>query len=207
MPLHLGFQLACFVESNIKDFYKTLEQDIGQQISGFPYSIYELTFAGVVKPGDELDIKLRKGKLSESDEGLVYSSRLALKANDKTVLLGYKRDADIPLITTPDDLPTIEQVNQIADRNFCGEYFIKRKFMIVGNAKNFLTSAFAEQSDYIDEFIDKVSFPESYPLSLISSALLERAQAIGHDLIIDPMIYTSQKLSIDKRILIEVKEQ
>ncbi len=77
--------------------------------------------------------------------------------------------------------------------------------MIVGNAKNFLSSAFAEQSEYIDEFIDKVNFPKMYPLSLISSAMLERSQAFGQDLIEEPMIYTYHRLSIDREVLQSLK--
>lgn len=68
-----------------------------------------------------------------------------------------------------------------------------------------MLSAFAGQSRYIDEFADKVRFPQFYPLSLMSSAILERAQALSYDLIKNPMIHISQNLCIDNDQLEQLK--
>lgn len=205
----LGFQLGCFVEDQVnrsaKNYIQQLNTASKPQISSSPlnFSQYELTFAGAVKPGDSISLVVRDGRLSSGANTEYFSNRVALKANGKTVLLGYKRQSSAHLIKGIAPLPNFEEVFNSDDRSFITDspYFVKRKYMIVGNAKNFLTSAFAEQSDYIDEFIDKVSFPEMYPLSLISSALLERAQAVGQDLIAEPMIYLSHKLSIDNKVM------
>lgn len=212
-PIALGFQLGCFIEDQVnrssKNYSRYLESTnlSHEHCEPLNFSQYELNFAGAVKPGDKIELLVRDGRYSEISGIQCFSHRLALKANLKTVLLGYKRDTSQHLIKGVVPLPELSEVIKGKDRGFVGtqRYFLKRKYMIVGNAKNFLASAFAEQSEYIDEFVDKVSFPEMYPLSLISSALLERAQAEGHDLVENPMIYVSHKLSIDKRLLAELK--
>ena len=209
----LGFQLGCFVEDQVNRSTKNYQQQLinaeNPQVSSeeLNFSQYELTFAGSVKPGDSIALVVRDGRLSDITGVRCFSNRVALKANGKTVLLGYKRQTSEHLIKGISLIPELSEIINSKDRCFITseKYFLKRKYMIVGNAKNFLTSAFAEQSEYIDEFIDKVSFPEMYPLSLISSALLERAQAVGQDLIKAPMIYISHKLSIDKTVLNNLK--
>lgn len=202
-PIALGFQLGCFVETQLQSLLR--QESI--ETSEFPFGVYEFTYAGVVRPGDNLSLDVKPGKHSTLQGGRCYSNRLLLKANGKAVILGFKRSTEVNPIVVSDAIPSDIDWGLRADRSFdqTSKCFLKRKYMIVGNAKNFLTSAFAEQSEYIDEFADKVCFPQMYPMSLLSSALLERAQAIGHDLIKDPMIYASHKLSIDKKQLQQLR--
>ncbi|MEP1445417.1 MAG: hypothetical protein ABJK37_04770 [Paraglaciecola sp.] len=212
-PIALGFQLGCFVEDQVnrssKNYRHYLESagSMLGHLEPFNFSQYELNFAGSVKPGDNIELVVRDGRYSEVSGIQCFTNRIALKANRKTVLLGYKRYSSEHLIKGVVPLPKLSEVINGKDRSFIGvhRYFLKRKYMIVGNAKNFLASAFAEQSEYIDEFVDKVSFPEMYPLSLVSSALLERAKAEGHNLVEKPMIYVSHKLSIDRGLLTKLK--
>lgn len=203
-PIALGFQLGCFVEYQIK--VARSKHHVEAEIS-LPYSSYEFTFAGVVRPQDTLSFDARDGRMSERDGVVSYANRILVKANGKAVIMGFKRESSESLIHPRDDVPFVSNWPPQPDRSFIGQsgYFYKRKFMIVGNAKNFLTSAFAQQSEYIDEFADEVHFPEMFPMSLISSALLERAQNLGHDLVRNPMIYASHKLCIDKRQLSKLK--
>ncbi|WJG08461.1 hypothetical protein [Aliiglaciecola sp. LCG003] len=206
-PIALGFQLGCFIETQMEQ--TEIENHEQQQLhrDDFPFSAFELTFAGVVVAGDELHLDVKSGKHSQNQNGKLYSNRLLLKANDKAVILGFKRESEFNTVLLPAEIPLDVDWGRRADRSFhqSSGCFLKRKYMIVGNAKNFLTSAFAEQSHYIDEFSDRVKFPQMYPLSLVSSALLERAQAIGHDLVKNPMIYASHKLCIDKKQLASLK--
>ncbi|WP_293750457.1 hypothetical protein [uncultured Paraglaciecola sp.] len=212
-PIALGFQLGCFVEDQMnrstKNYASHLEsKELPSEDSELlNFSQYELSFAGSVKPGDTIELVVRDGRFSEISGVQCFTNRIALKANGKTVLLGYKRYSTQHLVKGVVPLPELSEVINGKDRSFIGteRYFLKRKYMIVGNAKNFLASAFAEQSEYIDEFADKVSFPEMYPLSLVSSALLERAKAEGHNLVEKPMIYVSHKLSIDRILLAGLK--
>jgi hypothetical protein len=193
-PIALCFQLGCFVETHIPQNSPHLTVDM------LRFSSFEFKFTRSVKVGDKLEVDIKKGRLSHSENGKQYSTRVCLKANDKPAIIGFKRDGEFPTLTPEFPELLLSELQQAKDRSFIadGEYFLKRKWMIVGNAKNFLLSAYADQTSYIDEFANKVTFPQMYPLSLLSSALLERAQAASHDLVKNPLVYTSQHLSMDK---------
>ena len=204
-PIALGFQLGCFIEYQCKLLAMNGDSDVDSE--QFRFSGYEFSFANCVRPDDEVSLSLKSGKWSSGDGPSVYSRRLILKANKKPAIIGYKREGNEMTLPLPSKLPPMHMLNGLNDRDLVPgtQYFLKRKYMIVGNAKNFLASAGAEQSLYIDEFADKVDFPEMYPLGLISSALLERAVFEDIDLISHPMIYASQKLCIDKQQLEELR--
>ncbi|WP_305908417.1 hypothetical protein Q9L42_010790 [Methylomarinum sp. Ch1-1] len=76
---------------------------------------------------------------------------------------------------------------------------------IASNAKNFLCATFIDQSLYFDELNDKADFPEIFPCSLISCALLEKALKNHHDFEKKPMVYTTHQLSIDRMLLSQLK--
>jgi hypothetical protein len=78
------------------------------------------------------------------------------------------------------------------------DFFLKRKFLNNGNVKNFLSGSLAEQSDYFDELSHIESYPEIFPCSLSSGALLEKAQLENHDFKKNPMVYTSHEISVDR---------
>ncbi|MGB3725934.1 MAG: hypothetical protein WA981_09240, partial [Glaciecola sp.] len=218
-PIALGFQLGCYIETQIDEVRQQTPNTAPNTEVNYLYSGYDMTFAGVVKPGDEISLRVKPGRSKNTDNGDVYSNRIMLMAHNTPVILGYKREYEHLPAMAFTDYPSKSDVSQLADRSFTQgqRFFVKHKYMIVGNAKNFLTSACAEQSHYIDEFEDKVNFPQMYPLGLISSALLERAQADNYDLKSNPMIYISHKLVIDKaqvlalrsndRLIIVVSEQ
>ena len=206
-PIALGFQLECFLEHQINQYRENSNEITYIKQHDLNFSSYEISFIGVVKSGDTLSTVIKKSKIEDTTDNHILSNRIVLKSNNKLVMMGYKRDSQNPVICQFDNLPDLTGINEHPDRCMYKntEFFIKRKFMIVGNAKNFLTSSFAEQSNYIDEFIDKVTFPEIFPISLLSSALLERAQYTDYDLLNNPLVYTSHKLSIDKRLLLQLK--
>lgn len=199
-PIALGFQLGCFIETQVNAIRKQTGES--ESINSlYAYSGYEFSFAGIVKPNNSISLTLKPGKEKTSDNGRVFSNRLMLMSEGKPVIMGYKREFEkLPDIYKV-DFPNIKQIQNAQDRSYLNDrrFFVKNKYMIVGNAKNFLNSAFAEQSDYIDEFADKVNFPQMYPLGLLSSALLERAKADNYDLRNNPMIYVSHKLCINKQ--------
>lgn len=204
-PIALGFQLGCFIEYQCRllAMNSTSEIDTDQ----FRFSAYEFSFTNCVRPDDEVTLSVKPGKWSSGEGPSTYSRRIILKANKKPAILGFKRDGNQMTLPLPSNLPPMHMLSNLPDRELVPgtNYFLKRKYMIVGNAKNFLASAGAEQSLFIDEFTDKVDFPEMYPLGLISSALLERALFEDIDLISHPMIYASQKLCIDKQQLEELR--
>lgn len=193
-PIALGFQLGCLIETHIPKNSPHITVDM------LRFSSFEFNFANCVMVGDKIEIDFKKGRLTQNENGKQYSTRICLKANGKPAIIGFKRDGEYPTLNL--ELPEIlmSQLKDAPDRSFIidDQYFLKRKWMIVGNAKNFLLSAFADQTMFIDEFANKVSFPQMYPLALLSSAMLERAQAANYDLVQNPLIYTSHHLSVDK---------
>lgn len=193
-PVALCFQLACFVETHIPQNSPHITVDM------LRFSSFELKFVRSVGLGDVIEADIKKGRLSHTEHGKQYSTRVSVKADDKLAIVGFKRDGEFPTLTPEFPELLLSELQQAKDRTFIadGQYFLKRKWMIVGNAKNFLLSAFADQTRFIDEFANKVTFPQMYPLSLLSSALLERAQAVKYDFVKNPLVYTSQHLSIDK---------
>ena len=76
---------------------------------------------------------------------------------------------------------------------------------MTSNAKNFLCGSLRDQTKFFDELQDKVIFPEMFPCALLSSALLEKALKKNHDFEKNPMVYTSHKISIDRRLLTDLK--
>ena len=78
--------------------------------------------------------------------------------------------------------------------------FLKRKFLNTGNAKNFLAGSLCDQGYYFDEIAERVNFPDLFPASLLSCALLEKAQQEGHDFLVDPMVYMAHTIAVDRRI-------
>lgn len=204
-PIALAFQLGCFIEYQCK--LLDMNADVEFDSERFKFSGYEFSFVNCVRPDDEVGLSVKRGKWSVGDGPSVYCRRLILKSNKRPAIVGFKKDGNQMMLALPDKLPPMHMLNALPDREFVPgtDYFLKRKYMIVGNAKNFLASAGAEQSLFIDEFADKVDFPEMYPLGLISSALLERAGFEDIDLISHPMIFASIKLCIDKQQLAELR--
>jgi hypothetical protein len=74
-----------------------------------------------------------------------------------------------------------------------------------GSVKNFLSGSLAEQSDYFDELAHVAHYPEIFPCSLSSGALLEKAQLENHDFKLNPMVYTSHEISVDRQYLSQLK--
>jgi hypothetical protein len=200
-PIALGFQLGCLIETHIPQNSPHVTVDM------LRFSSFEFNFAKAVGVGDEVSVDFKKGRLSKNDDGKQYSTRVCLKSNGKPAIIGFKRDGEYPTLNLEFPEVLLSQLKNVPDRSFIldGQYFLKRKWMIVGNAKNFLLSAFADQTNFIDEFANKVRFPQMYPLALLSSAMLERAQASDYDLVQNPLIYTSHHLCVDKVQLKELR--
>jgi len=99
-------------------------------------------------------------------------------------------------------LHALPALRHAPDREFLPgtPYFLKRKFMNTGNAKNFLAGSLCDQGDYFDELAERVDFPDMFPAALMSCALLEKAAKEGHDFLADPMVYIAHTISVDRRI-------
>ena len=205
-PIALGFQLECLIEYQMHRHRRQHGEDALISQNQLRFSNYQLTFADVVRPGEAVFVEIKPSHLGGGD-AVTLANRVALKKEAGLVLIGYKKESQRPLFLPDVDLSRLPPLSRLPDRCHLGDsgFFLKRKFMNTGNAKNFLSGSLAEQDEYFDELEDKAHFPEIFPVSLVSCALLERALNAGHDFERDPMVYTGHKISIDRDHLAKLK--
>jgi len=206
-PIVLGFQLESFIENLVSNYrIKNNEIDIISD-NELHFSNYQFTFANAVKPGQTVSLDIKKTQIKEVDGETILSNRIAVKTDGQLALMGYKKESTKALFLPNTDFSNIEQLDNFPDRNYISKngFFLKRKFMNTSNAKNFLCGSFTDQSEYFDELNDTANFPEIFPCSMISCALLEKALKNNHNFKENPMVYTSHKISIDKVLLGKLK--
>lgn len=202
-PIVLGFQLESLIEGQLAEHRKN-NADLNCIIErNLYYSNYQFNFANAVKPGQQVNVEIRPAQFKNN----ILSHRVIVKADGKLALTGFKKESSQPLFLPEQDFSTFPDLKHHPDRSYIGDtgFFLKRKFMNTSNAKNFLCGSFISQSQYFDELNDKADFPEIFPSSLISCALLEQAMNKQHDFKNNPMVYTQHKISIDKNRLSQLK--
>jgi hypothetical protein len=211
----LGFQLEGLVEHAI-DLHRDAhgERAIIER-EGLHFSNYQLTFANALAPGQRFAIEIKPTMIAADRSSL--ANRVVIRAEGTVapptpgvapptpggmVLLGYKRETREPLVAGDRDPSPLPKLRPLADRTFVPgtACFLKRKFLNTGNAKNFLAGSLCDQGYYFDEIADRVNFPDMFPASLLSCALLEKAQREGHDFLADPMVYVAHTITVDRRI-------
>lgn len=205
-PIVLGFQLNALIEYQMRLFRDANHENKIIEENQLRFSNYQITFVNAVRPDHPIQLQIKK-TLIKTIPDLTLANRVTIKSNEKTVLLGYKKETSQPLFLADVDLSKLPKLSEFADRSMIPEtpYFLKRKYMNNGNAKNFLSGSLAEQSDYFDEIDGLVQYPESFPCSLTSGALMEKARLENHDFKRNPMVYTSHELSIDRELLRELQ--
>lgn len=198
-PIVLGFQLECLIEYQFKRYRQEHGEEHFIKARGLRFSNYQFSFANVVKPGQPLSVEIKKTRVQQAPD-YSLNNRVIVKTDEGLALVGYKRETATPLYLPEANFSGLPDITLAKDRDYLsdGGFFLKRKFMANSNAKNFLSGSWAEQADYFDELQDKVQFPEIFPCSLISCALLEKAKKTKHDFINAPMVYTSHKITVDR---------
>lgn len=206
-PIALGFQLEEFIEGAIRDHRSKNQEEILISQHNLQYSNYQFSFANPVKPEQEVEIKINKSLFTNDTNNPTLSNRVSIKSSGKLCMMGYKKESARPLFLPSLNLPDLSKLQSSSDREFLEDtgFFIKRKFMNTSNAKNFLSGSLVEQSIFFDEIEGKANFPEIFPCSLISCALLEKAIKEKLDFKRNPMVYTSHKISIDRNRLSYLK--
>ena len=218
----LGFQLEGLIEHTI-DLHRDAhaERAIVER-EGLHFSNYQLTFANVLAPGQRFGIEIKPTIVAADRSSL--ANRVVIRAEAMVapptpgvapptpgvapptpggmVLLGYKRETREPLVAPDRDPSPLPALRPLPDRSFVPgtACFLKRKFLNTGNAKNFLAGSLCDQGYYFDEIAERVNFPDLFPASLLSCALLEKAQQEGHDFLVDPMVYMAHTIAVDRRI-------
>ena len=196
----LGFQLELLIEHEMnlhRDMY-----DEGEFIARHElhFSNYQLTFANALLPDEPFRLEVKPTLVKSAPPTL--SNRVVVRKEEAIVMIGYKRETAEPLVMpgrSPGPLPDLARSE---DRALVPgtTYFLKRKFMNTGNAKNFVVGSLCDQGYYFDELEDRVNFPDMFPVSLLSCALLEKAMKEQHDFMANPMVYVAHSISVDRRL-------
>lgn len=200
-PIALGFQLAGLALDRISQHRHAAGEGTLAKDSGLHFSNYQFTFAGAVTAGSTLEVRVRRtaNRIQEKGE---LSNRVTVKEGTRLALMGMRSDTRKPAVSLepPSGLPG--ELARIPDRSQPGDsgHFLKRKYLMTSNGKNFCAGCGMPQHHYFDELAEKVYFPPSFILSLVSCALLERAWSEGHDFEARPYLYTSHAFSFDKRL-------
>ncbi len=205
-PIVLGFQLNTLIEYQMRLYRETHHENKVIKENNLWFSNYQITFVNAVRPRIPVYLAIKK-TLINTMPSLTLTNRIAMKSDGKTVLLGYKKETQTPLFLADTKLDGLPDLNGIPDCSTVPgtDYFLKRKILNNGTVKNFLSGSFAEQSDYFDELTHIAHYPEIFPCSLASGALLEKAQLEHHDFKLNPMVYTSHEISVDRRQVSRLK--
>ena len=195
-PIALGFQLGAWLFEAVRDARQ--QADVADH---HRYHTLQIRFVDAVRAGDRLCAVVKPALPETGGDGL--SSRFVMKRNGRTAVLGSLRSSQRASAPLPDEMAFALALDQLPDRSVVpgGAWFLKRKFMLTSNAKNFLSAAGVDAFRYFDELADRVRFPELYPASLLSSALLERGLYHGHDFIRRPMVYSHHLITTDRAVL------
>jgi hypothetical protein len=205
-PIALGFQVEALLEHKVFLYRKLHKENKLIHDKNLRFSNYQFSFVNAVKPGQVVSVDIKPSKLKEEPE-TILSNRITVKSDGELALLGYKTESKFALFLTIPELPQFGELNHHPDRSFIAgsRFFLKRKYVTTSNAKNFLCGSLVDQDAFFDPFKNKVVFPEIFPCSLISSALLEKAVLEKHDFERNPLVYMSHKISIDRSYLTKLK--
>jgi hypothetical protein len=202
----LGFQLNTLIEHQMRLYREAHHENKVVAENRLGFSNYQITFVNAVRPRIPVYLDIKK-TLINTIPNLTLINRISMKSDGKTVLLGFKKETKVPLFLADTQLSNLPDLNEIPDRTIVPgtDYFLKRKYLNNGSVKNFLSGSFAEQSDYFDELTQVANYPEIFPCSLTSGALLEKAQLENHDFKLNPMVYTSHEISVDRHYVSQLK--
>ncbi|MCX8048708.1 MAG: hypothetical protein N3A55_03475 [Methylohalobius sp.] len=199
-PIVLGFQMETWVAEAVAAYRHT--HDDPALLARLRFSHYQIHFAAALKPGQRFNLTIKPSHWDEGQKGL--SNRLLLRSDQGIVLMGHHRLTQEPLVLA-EKMEQLPELCALPDRSEVMGYFLKRKFMMTANAKNFLLGCLVDPIQYFDELAARTAFPEIFPVSYISCALLERAWREGHDFERAPMVYTYHEISIDRKVGAEIK--
>ncbi len=206
-PIALGFQINTLIEYQMRLHREVHHENKIIEENNLRFSNYQFVFVNALRPRKKFYLDIRKTLVKTIPE-LTLTNRVSIKSEKKTIMLGFKKETRSPLFLADTDLSKIPDLNELDDKTTVPgtDYFLKRKWMNNGNVKNFLSGSLAEQSVYFDELAQTAHYPEVFPCSLTSGALLEKAQMEDHDFKRNPMVYTSHHISMDRHYLSQVKD-
>ena len=139
-PIALGFQLESLIEKQILDYRHQNDELELIDKNGLRFSNYQFTFANAVKPGQKVNVEIKKSLFKIIDGNAVLSNRSSVKTDGRLALMGFKKESAKALFLANADFSDFGLLKSLNDRNYILEkdFFLKRKFMNTSNAKNFL---------------------------------------------------------------------
>jgi hypothetical protein len=206
-PVALGFQIECLLDYLLDRYRQREGKGALPDKKGLHFRNYELKFAGALLCGENFQVVIKK-TLDRTSKGGGLSNRLVVrKVDGSPVLVGSRSDTPAPRFLADDQVPGFPDVFAMEDRsNVAGTpFFLKRKFLTTSNGKNFLLGSLVDQYYYFDELEERVLFPAVYPVALSSCALLEKVRQENYEFEKDPVVYTSHKISVDRRLQRELR--
>jgi hypothetical protein len=205
-PIVLGYQLNTLIEYQMRLYREAHHENQVIAENDLRFSNYQITFVNAVRPRLPVYLEIKK-TLINTIPNLTLGNRVSMKSDGKTVLLGFKKETQAPLFLADTQLDKLPDLNEIPDLSFVANsnYFLKRKYLNNGSVKNFLSGSLVEQSDYFDELTHVANYPEIFPCSLTSGALMEKALLENHDFKRNPMVYTSHEISVDRHHIRKLK--
>lgn len=214
-PIVLGFQIESLIENKVLQHRNNNDELEFIKHHNLTFSNYQFSFAKAIKANEKITVDVKKTIISKGNN-YSLSNRIIVKAGGKLALIGFKRETQSPLFLNESfqadkalGNKISESLDQYTDRSFLqinqDNYFLKRKYMNISNAKNFLCGSLVDQRLFFDELADKYDFPEIFPCSYISCALLEKSLYEHLDFEKNPMVYSSHKISIDRLLLAQLK--
>ncbi len=204
-PIVLGFQLEQLVEHAIDLHRDAHDEQRFIADHALHFSNYQLTFSNALLPDEAFDVEIRPTLARTEPPSL--TNRVIVRKNAGIVLIGHKRETVQPLFLAERTFDDLDDLRGAEDRAWLPgtSFFMKRKYLNTGNAKNFAAGSLCDQGYYFDELENRVRFPEMFATSLLSCALLEKAMQEGHDFMTDPMVYMGHDISIDRRVATGVR--
>ncbi len=206
-PIVLGFQINTLIEYQMRLHREVNHENKIIEENNLRFSNYQFIFVNALRPRQKFYLDIKK-TLVKTIPDLTLTNRVSIKSENKTIMLGFKKETRAPMFLAETDLINIPDLNTLSDKSTVPdtEFFLKRKYINNGNVKNFLSGSLAEQSDYFDDLAQTAKYPEVFPCSLTSGALLEKAQLENHDFKRNPMVYTSHHISMDRHYLSQIKD-
>ncbi len=208
-PIVLGFQIESLIEHKIQRHRQHHKEENFILENKLNFSNYQFSFANAIKPGQAVTVDIKK-TLFTDNENPAMSNRISVKADGRLSLIGFKKETQRPLFLNETKIAQMkENLNVYPDRSFLGQeqgsYFLKRKYLNISNAKNFLCGSLVDQRLFFDELAGQYHFPEIFPCAFISCALLEKSLVKQLDFEKFPMVYSSHKISIDRHCQSQLK--
>ncbi len=195
-PIVLGFQLEMFMAHAVA--LQRREEGVREDR---PFVSYRFAFHDVVRVNEPVRPEVRPTRHSRADGGTT-SNRVFLRKDGRVVVTGRvecrgRRPRGMAL----DFRPPVGLCDQPDRAHLAGgRFFLKRCILQRSDAKNFLAGSQVPVGHYFDELEGRARFPELFPLSLVSSALLERAASEGYDFLRQPLVYTAHEFHVDREL-------